>query len=235
MQGVSTDNIDWDNLAAFFFNLLPHQHSAADIKRLTELSEATAHYSPMLRAAVEDFALASFWEQHTGKQFQCRYSVFALIYVVFILPLIHQHLTVHARSRPLLKQDTVHYACSRSQAMWWPHCAQPPNMTVFNSSVLFLTIGQMHLVTRTSNTTRSAIGRSERTGTDEAHSWPRSSCGPSRCSPFCMIVYCKIRFVAATFVVHSCCPVQTVQKVCPSHVHTCREARRETLQGDKKA
>ena len=119
MQGVSTDNIDWDNLAAFFFNLLPHQHSAADIKRLTELSEATAHYSPMLRAAVEDFALASFWEQHTGKQFQCRYSVFALIYVVFILPLIHQHLTVHARSRPLLKQDTVHYACSRSQAMWW--------------------------------------------------------------------------------------------------------------------
>ena len=62
MQGVSTDDIGWDNLAAFFFNLLAHQHPAADIKRLNELQEAVAHYSPMLRTVAEEFALCSLVE-----------------------------------------------------------------------------------------------------------------------------------------------------------------------------
>lgn len=69
MQGVGFDDIDWDNLAAYFFNLLAHQHPNADIKRLNALQEAVVHYGPKVRAVAEQFALCSFWQQHTGEPF----------------------------------------------------------------------------------------------------------------------------------------------------------------------
>lgn len=71
MQGVGFGDINWENLAAYLFNLLAHQNPDADIKRLNELQEAVEHYGPMVRAVVEQFALCSFWQQHTGEPSRC--------------------------------------------------------------------------------------------------------------------------------------------------------------------